>query len=365
MKPTNVIGLREFVSMGAIIVGLKLTDDTPVVYYKSLANSAWMAPLISGVIVGVLIYLTMNTLDRYEGQNLIDVIYIGFGKIIGWIVVMYLFISLYLSLIIDSAIYSDLISTMYFINTPVVAIYGLIVILCSIGAMMGIGAISSLAWSIIVYLKFFLFIALVLAFGHGQTSFIYPLFGYGEWDVIKESISSISLLDEFFYFCIFATLLPTKKDFRKGMWIMLIMVTIEITLSMIAFITVFDYKSAQLLNYPWHEVIRYISLGFIKNVESLFFPFWLIGLIIRFSFYFYVTAYLLGRLFKINKFQLIVPILAVLTVFIGMIPEQPSFALPELRKSFINLLSLPTISITILLWGVVKFKKRRETKRDN
>lgn len=141
---------------------------------------------------------------------------------------------------------------------------------------------------------------------------------------------------------------------------MMIVIIVELTLSMIAFLAVFDYSSIQLLSYPWHEVIRYISIGFINNAESLFFPFWLLGLTVRFSLYMYLSAYLFGRIVNISSYKLIIPIFAVLIVFAGMIPENPAFTLPDLRRPFLKFLSIILPLLTILLWAVVKFRTRRK-----
>lgn len=360
MNSKQTIGLREFVALGIITVGMKLTDDTPIIYFKKLATSAWMAPLMSAGFIAILLYMTISSLNKFDDHNLVDLIYTLFGKYLGWIFIFYLWLSYFSALVIDSAIYTDLISTMYFSNTPIFAIYILMMGICCIGVLKGIGAISSTAWTVIFYLKIALFTALIISYAHGELDFIWPFFGNGEWAVVKQSLGAITIYDDFLYFGVLATMLPSKKDFKKGLWIMFLIVTVELTMAMISFLMVFDYNSAQLLNYPWHEVIRYISLGFLENVETLFFPFWLLGLVIRFATYLYITVYMFGRLFKLTDFQWLAPIFSILIVFLGMWPDQPAFTLPMMREKLIMSSIIPTCSITVLIWIVAKIKTRRK-----
>jgi len=358
METKQSIGLREFIALGIIMIGIKLTDDTPIIYFKKLANSAWMAPLLSAGMIAVLLYFLISTTEKFDNQNLVDLIFTLFGKYIGWIAILYLWAALFTALIIDTAIYTDLISTMYFPNTPMFAIYFLMMVICGFGAYKGIQAIGSTAWAIFLYITVALICALLITITHGQFDFLFPFLGNGTWPVIKESLKAITIYDELLYLGILSTMLPSKKDFKKGSWIIFGVVITEITLAMISFLMIFDYKSIQLLSYPWHEVIRYISLGFLQNVETLFFPFWLVGLIIRFGAYLYLIVYMFGRLFNIKEFQLLVPIFSILVVFLGVIPEQPTFTLPIIRSKLIMFTVIPTCSITVLLWVLAKFKTR-------
>lgn len=181
------IGIREYVAIVVLMVGTKLGDDTPAILYKSLMNAAWMAPIIMGIIAVIPIYLLMRTVSLYPGKNLMDIIIHLFGKYIGFFVLFVLWIEISIAVIIDSAIYTDIIGTMYFNKTPTIVIYGLLMLVCAYGAKRGLEQIGSVAWSLIPYIKGSLFIALILTLTNGQLGFLFPVFGPGEFEVIKQS----------------------------------------------------------------------------------------------------------------------------------------------------------------------------------
>ena len=113
------------------------------------------------------------------------------------------------------------------------------------------------------------------------------------------------------------------KEYKKGTWIAFIFVMLHLTISIMIFICLFD-TSLDEVAYPFHTAIRYISIGtFLPNIETLFFPIWLMGAFIRFAAFLYINAMMFGHLFKIKDFEFLIPSLATIYLLIGMIPETP------------------------------------------
>ncbi|RTQ94463.1 hypothetical protein EKG35_05450 [Lysinibacillus telephonicus] len=108
--------------------------------------------------------------------------------------------------------------------------------------------------------------------------------------------------------------------------------------------------------YPFHEAIRYIQFGFLTNVESLFFPFWLLSTFTRFAFYFYISSLLFGTIFKIRQFEYIIPTLATVTVLLGSIPETPTFSIFYLRVALLHTATPIFLLLPFLLWVLAKLK---------
>jgi len=123
-----------------------------------------------------------------------------------------------------------------------------------------------------------------------------------------------------------------------------------------AYVMLFDYNGVKLLNYPYHETIRLIELGFITNVESMFFPFWLIATFLRFSFLLYISAFLFGGIFKIKQFEYTIPTLGTIIVFLGLIPETPVFNFTSNREIFLNISTPIFMVFPLLLWISAKIK---------
>src|SRR5699024_12574696 len=127
----------------------------------------------------------------------------------------------------------------------------------------GIGAIGSVAWITLPFLILSLNFSFILAIGHGQTSFLYPLMGNGSWQILKTSIKHFGLYADFFFFFVLITLVPNKKIFKKVIWLSFGLVIFALTASMVTFLMVFDFESIHLVSYPYHELIRFISIGFL------------------------------------------------------------------------------------------------------
>ncbi|MFD2043911.1 endospore germination permease [Ornithinibacillus salinisoli] len=350
------IGIKEFIALTVLMTGTKLADDTPAILFEKLMNAGWMAPIIIGVLFIIPIALLMKVITSYQNKSLIHVIDHLFGRFLGFFIIFILWGISYSALIIDSAIYTDIIGTMYFTRTPTIAIYGLLMAVCAYGGKRGFEQIGSISWAVIPYIKVSILIAAVLSFHQGQMDFLFPILGPGEWAIIKESTLKLSIFGDLLFIFILFPFIKSEKDFRRGVWISLLIIVIELTLAMLMYLFMFDYQSVMMLNYPFHEQIRTIQLGFLTNMETFFFPFWLVASFVRFSVYIYISAILFGRLFKIKHFEYAIPALATLVVFIGLIPESPTQSIFELRQTLINMATPLYFVLPGLIWIVAKLK---------
>ncbi|WP_442598876.1 GerAB/ArcD/ProY family transporter [Neobacillus sp. D3-1R] len=356
------IGIKEYVALVTLVIGTKLADNTPAILYEKMDNAAWMSPIIIGISSIIPIYFLLKVLSLYPDKGLMEVFKHLCGKYIGYLIVLVLWLIGSFAIIIDSAIYTDIIGTMYFTKTPTLILYLILMGVSAYGAKKGLEQIGSVAWSVIFYIKITLFVALILSFKQGNIDYLFPFLGQGQWDILKESSLKLSLFAEFLYLGIIASNIKSFKYFRKGTWISLIMLTIELPVAIASFLILYDYEPLKLVNYPFHETIRYLSLGFLSNIETFFFPFWLISAFVRFSFYLYLSGMMFGWLFKIKNFEYVIPSLATLFIFLGMIPETPTFQIYHVRDNLLTLITPFYFFLPILLWVIAKLKG--ETKND-
>ncbi|WP_047982982.1 GerAB/ArcD/ProY family transporter [Ornithinibacillus californiensis] len=352
----QLIGIKEYVAIALLMIGTKLTDDTPSIIFENVKNAGWMTPIINGLIAIIPIYFLMKVVTNYKSKNLAEVTDHLFGKFFSFLILLLLLAVGLSAVIIDTAIYTDIIGTMYFSKTPTIIIYGILMFVCAYGASRGFEQIGSVAWIVFPYLQGSLLLALILTIGQGNTAFLFPLFGPGTWEVVKESSLKLSIYADFLYLFLFYPYIKNSKVFKKGTWLSFILIVINMSISMACYVFLFDYQSIMQLNYPYHEVIRTITFGFMINMEALFLPFWLIASFVRFSIYLYVIAILFGHLFKIKHFEYLIPSLATSIVFLGMIPESPTFAIFNLRENLILIVSPLFFFLPCLMWLVAKLK---------
>jgi spore germination protein KB len=363
---STAVGIREYVAMLLIIIGVKLADSTPALYFDSLLSASWMGPLIGGIIAAIPIYFLIKVMKLYKDQHIHDVIVHLFGKILG--ISISLLFWLYGSVVIavDTRSYVDIISTLYFVKTPTIAIFILMMVACAYTAMKGIQHLGSLSWLVLAYIKIVLAFALFLSIKEANFYAIFPFWGPGIKEIMIESVFKTSLYGDIAYMGLIFPFLASNKVFSKGTWIALAILTVEITISFLIFILMFDYMSVSILSFPFHELTRYIGIGsFLSNIDTLFFPFWVVASLIRFSVYLYLNALLFGYIFKVKKYIYAIPIFASVFLIIGMIPETPSFTIYKLRDPLYQIFSPVFIALPILMWIIAKIRGdvRSETNK--
>ena len=202
-------------------------------------------------------------------------------------------------------------------------IYAILIFVSAYTAKKGIQHIGSVSYLLIFYVLFSFYLALLLSTQDSNIEGIFPIWGPGKLEILKESTLRLTLFADFFILTTIIPYITSYKDFRKGTWIAFVCVIIQLTVATLIFICLFD-TTLKGMAYPFHTAIRYISFGkFLGNIEIFFFPIWLLAAFIRFAAIIYIGALMFGHLFKIKDFEFLIPSLATIYLLIGMIPESP------------------------------------------
>ncbi|HAQ08083.1 MAG TPA: hypothetical protein DCR24_11375 [Bacillus bacterium] len=360
------IGIKEYVALISLSVGAKLSDDTPSIIFETSRNAGWISVILIAILSLIPIIALLRVFSVHKEKNLHEVIIHLFGKILGNFISIILLIGGTAAVIIDSGVYVDIIDTMYFPMTPTIVIYAILMFVCGYGAKRGIEQIGSASWLLFPYIKVTLLIAIIFTFMEGNKGYIFPIWGEGLLETAKTSAKYVSIYADFLFLGLIAPLVTSFKDLKKGTFLSLFIVTLEISIPLVAFVMLFDYTTAEMLNYPFHEMIRYIHIGFMANVETFFFPFWLVATFIRFSFYLYLVATLLGGILKIKEFEYLIPLLTAIILLIGIIPENPSITLYSMRKIILGLLTPAFMTLPLTMWFLAKIRGdfKNETTKD-
>lgn len=173
---------------------------------------------------------------------------------------------------------------------------------------------------------------------------------------MKTAGQRLSIFGDFFFIALIAPLVASYKDYKKGILITYIIITMELTIAIMLFVMLFDFTSVEILNYPFHETIRYIQIGFLTNVETLFFPFWLVATFVRFSVYIYFLVILMGGIFKIKEFEYLIPLVTVLIILFGTAPETPVITISNFRGMILSVLSPIVFVMPCLMWLIAKIR---------
>jgi spore germination protein (amino acid permease) len=357
MKQTKgKMGIREFAAILFLLIGTKITDDTPTYLYSGAKNAAWISMLLISIALIIPTILLLKVLSVHKGKNLHEINLYLFGKVIGNMVSFILLIFGLLTIVLDSSVYVDIIGTMYFTKTPNFAIFAVLMCVSAYGAKKGVEHIGSVAWLVFFYTKVTLIVALLFTFKEGNSKLLFPILGPGVGGIIKTAAQKLSIFGDFFYAGLIAPVVATYKDFRRGVFLTYLILTVELSVALMLFVMLFDFTSVEILNYPFHETIRYIQIGFLTNVETLFFPFWLVATFIRFSFYIYLFVLLLGGIFKIREFEYLIPLVTVIFILLGIAPETPLITISENRDMTLQVLSPLLFVLPCVMWIIAKIR---------
>jgi spore germination protein KB len=358
------LGVREYVSLAIFMVGAKATEDTPTLIYSKVQNAAWMIPILSAGLFFLPLFLLLKTLTLFQGEDLFSVIQKLLGKYLGFVVCLLIFCISSYAISFDTRTYTNIIRTFYFTTTPNLIIYALLMIIGAYGARKGIQQIGSVAYLIVYFVILSLFLALGLSTQDGTIRSVFPIWGPGKLEILKQMPQKLTLFADFFLFTMLIPFSTSIKEFRKGTWVAFVYVSMQISAAILIYICMFDISLGG-IGFPFHTAIRFISLGsFLPNVEIIFFIIWLMSTFIRFAAFLYINALMFGRLFKIKDFEHIIPSLAALYLFIGSIPEAP-LDVTLVFKSFIQNVGGPMFAaISLLLWFVALLKGEFKHAKD-
>ena len=314
-----------------------------------------MVPILSAGIFFLPFFLFIKTMSLYKDSDFFTVIRQLLGKYLGSIICLLLIIINFFAISFDSRTYVNVLSSHYYQTTPTVVIYGVLIFVCAYGAKKGLQHIGSVAWIVIFYVMASFYLALLLSVQDTTIEAIFPIWGTGKAEILKQSSLNITLFVDLYILAILIPYLKSFKEYRRGVWISFIYVIIHLTFAFLIYICLFDTELKE-IGYPFHTAIRYLSFGnFLSNIETLFLPIWVMGALIRFAALMYLNAMMFGHLFKVKNFEYLIPSLAIIYLLIGSIPEAQvdvSFV-----KSYIKVFAGPTYAIlAILLWLIALIK---------
>lgn len=350
------LGVREYVAIAILMVGTKATEDTPAFIYSKVQNASWMIPFLSAGLFFIPLFLLLKTLMVFQDKDLFSVIQTILGKYLGFIVCLLIFCISSFAISFDTRTYTNIIRTFYFTTTPNLIIYSLLMAICAYGARKGIQHIGSVSYLIVYLAVISLYLVFALSTQDSVFRAVFPIWGPGKFEILKQSSLNMTLFADFFLFTMMIPFITSMKDFRKGTWFAFVYVTIQIGVAILIFICMFD-TSLGGIGYPFHTAIRYLSIGsYLPNVEIIFFVIWLMGTFIRFTAFLYINSLMFGRLFKIKDYEYLIPSLATIYLLIGSIPEAPINVVLQFKAVIQNIGGPAFAAISLLLWLVALLK---------
>lgn len=356
-KYDGKIGFRELITLIIICLGMKVTDSTPVLLTKLGLNSSWMLPIISGLVIIIPILCLLSLLKLYSDKNIIDIIYLLTGKVIGLILVFLLLILTLQYVIITIRSYSDILNTLFYIKTPIYVITLLLIVSSCYIANKGFSVIGSLSWIIYFSLQGILLILVIMLWKEFNFSYLFPLGGPGVFTLLKEGTTHSTILGEFIILAVFFPLVRSFKDYRNATLLGFLIAALQLSIFMIIYISVYGYPTLSVLNYPYHQLTRLVNVGrFATNMEAIFLGFWVLGTSIRFSLYFSTASTILSNIIKCKNQKLVMVLIGISTFLMSIVPDNFTKYVLDYREFTIVMFWIYVVGLPILLYVIAKLK---------
>lgn len=359
IKPTDgKLGTRELFAMLLIMVGIKLSDGTPMILLEGGMNATWMIPILSGLMVIIPVFLLLSLLKHHKNKNLVDLTLSIMGKYIGFFFCLIMLIAIIFSNALNARTTVNIIGTMFFPTTPIVIIFIFLFGGSYAIAKLGLEAAGRTSWLALPYIKTVLFLLFVFIILEIRVDYLFPIAGPGLDVILKESATYYTIYFEFILLALFFTSTRTENNFRLASLLALAFVVLEMAVTFAYFVMMFDYPSVIEIAYPFQQLTKMLELGtMLKSYEGFFLGFWIIACVIRFSLYLLFSAKIITYLFQMEDFRTILLPLTTLTLFVGLIPENPTDTTYLMRDVLLLQCIWHFIMVLpIILWIVYKVK---------
>lgn len=359
----NKIGTREFTSITMYLMAIELSNSSPTYLFKAGKNAGWMIPIVSGLIVFISLGFLLKLLKKYN-KGLMDIVYQLTGKYIGIIVGLVLFYIMLSFTAVNSRSYVDIINSVFYIKTPVIVIYILLIGSGLFIASRDFEGIGRTAYITQPYVLASVLLFIILIFNQCNFLYLRPIFGAGIKEIIKGGITNSSMFGEIILLSVVYTQVRGYKEYKLGSIIGLSFGILMISLFCIIYVAVFDYPPVIIINYLFHTAARVIYAGrFIGNLEAFFLVFWLISSLLRFSIYIYLGATYLAYTLKLKEIKPLLLPFAALSLIIGMIPDNYFQTEELIRRSLLSYSWIFIYSLPIVLFILSDIKEKNKVKQ--
>lgn len=328
------IGIREYFAVVVFCIASKASDNTPTLLLKTGENATWLLCIISGIIAIFPNIIILSLLKSYKDKNLIEIIYLVFGKYLGFIFSLILAAAIFASLTINTRSTVNILNIFYFPNTPPLINYAVLVGVSWFIANRGFEAIGRASLLFLPYAILSILLLMASVYKELNLSSIYPIAGPGAANLLKGGFLYSSVFYDIIFFSLFFPFTRTYKDFAISTFLGLLFSIATVSLFCFTASSLYGYTELNLLNYPFQTLARASHIGtYVNNIDAIYLIMWVIGITLHFAIYLYALAVTIGYMFKFYDFEkLLIPCVLIIPV-IGIIPKnniQVTFVLRDL-----------------------------------
>ncbi|WP_180230022.1 endospore germination permease [Bacillus sp. AFS073361] len=338
----------------------------PAITAKHAKQDMWLSPIWSSLMGFLAVFLAYKLNKIYPRNTLIEYCELILGKVLGKILgALYLFFYFHITGIIVRE-YGEFVSGTFLPHTPMLFIFGTMILVCSFavyGGLEVIGRCSEMIVPVVLLLYLVIFIMLLKDL---DIQNMFPFMANGIAPSLKGSIVPQSWFSEYILIAFF---LPYLTNREKGLKWGLISVT-----SVMFFIVLTNFTSLLLfgnltstLTYPVMIAAQYISMAeFLEHLEAIVMAIWVAGTFIKISVFYYALTLGTAQWLKLSDFRPLVFPIGFLLISFGAwsapsLQELSHFLSTSAPFYFLSLQIIVPFILLIIALIRNKFLRKKET----
>lgn len=360
------IGLRELIAIVFFLLGVKGTDLTVTFFFQFAGSAAWLMPLLIYIFLLFFIFLVTHLLSQYEGKSLLFISEQLLGRSFTYVAAFVLFVLGMAATVLNMRSYAQMTGIMFYGRTPLLVLFGVILLTAAYVAYRGLEAIGRVASLLLPYALFSFVLVYLGVYDMIDYRAIFPLFGQG-WQMVSETIVHLGFVVDIFYFALFASMLKGgSRTYKHGTMIGAGIAGVGAMGLIFMYTGVFGYPGVNQVLFHYQQLTRIAHYGqFINHIEAAFLGTWILATIVHFALYLYTMVYLLHYLVRSeDMFQLFIPAVSAV-FFAGLYPyrsEKLFFLYREWIVWILTATVYPYFLLLVLLSRIKGGKKRGHTK---
>nr|WP_246590623.1 endospore germination permease [Paenibacillus sophorae] len=296
-------------------------------------QDGWLT-IIFAALIGIVVVLIFTNLGLlFPKRSIIQYseIILGkrIGKIVGFLYVLYPF---YLGALV-TGVFRDYVTTTALPRTPAIVVSGPLLAVIAYAVQGGIETLGRVNELILPFRELIVMFIIILLITDFNWDNLTPFMGEGIVPVMKGSISVASL--PFGETILFAILLPNISNIqkvKKSYVLAVVFAGMLLTISVLTSILVLGPAVAARLNFPTHEIIKYIEkMGFLTDMDVLGVLLWITSGFTKIAVCYYCTAVGLAQWCRLSDYRsVVIPVGILIFIFsivaYGTLVEDAVFA---------------------------------------
>lgn len=362
MSKERISGNQVFWMISSMQIGMTilLTINPSIAVAK---QDAWISILLSSIFSVGLAYVLTRISIMYPNESLITYAPKIMGKILGHVIILLYVLYWFTVLAIILRQYGDfMIGSILQLTPVIVPIIGMLIVAAYV-TFEGIEVLARCSEVMGPLILLGIMVPLLLNIPEIQVDNLLPvLVDNSPLVLFKGALPTASFLGDNILLMMILPFLAHPREGVKGALLGSVVSGIFTLLSALECIAIFGYSTASRQTYPFLNLVRFVSFGFLQNLDAIVVAIWTIGVFIKVAIYLFAASYGSAQWFGIKRWRIFIFITIPIVIVLAMLPRNfvdSSILFPKLVAVPFN---LPVIFILLplLLWIVGAFRNRKK-----